>query len=65
VRRVEGTGEGGGRWGSPRESVTGEAVLAVEERRCSNDGGGSDDRWWSARAPIASKKRGEGEAPGN
>jgi hypothetical protein len=62
---VEDAGQGGGRWGSPRESITDEAVLAAEEQRCSNHDGGSGDRRWSAQAPTASGKKGEGEVHEN
>jgi hypothetical protein len=38
---------------------------ATEERRCSNNDGGSGDRRWSAWAPTTSGKKGEGEAHRN
>jgi hypothetical protein len=54
VQRGEDVEQGGDRWGSPRESVTGEAVLAAEERRCSNDGGGSGD--WCGLLQVHGRK---------
>jgi hypothetical protein len=55
-RGAVGLTEGVGHW---------RGSLAAEERRCSYDGGSSDDRRWLARSPTTLGKKGEGEAHRN
>jgi hypothetical protein len=62
VRRGEHVGQGDGGWGSPGKSITGEAVRRRRSDSVPMTAAAPGDRRWSAWAPTASRKKGEGEA---